>query len=154
MRAAVAEKGIPVIVYEAGEALRFDELAIRAGLRGVLDSMRALGMLPATRSKGRRVEPFVAHGSAWVRAPDSGVLSTQLALGTRVEKDQVLAQVSDPLGEEETPVLSATDGVLIGRTNLPLVNEGDALFHIAAFKRLDPAAEEIDFFQEDLAPND
>ena len=34
LRGAAAERNVPVIVYEAGEALRFDEAAIRAGVRG------------------------------------------------------------------------------------------------------------------------
>ncbi len=153
LRHAVNNLGVPVIVYEAGEALRFDELAIKAGLRGVLSVMRHLGMLPATSSKRRRVEPFVAHGSTWVRAPESGILATRLRLGARVGEGEVLATVSDPLAEDETPVVSPTAGVLIGRTNLPLVNEGDALFHIGVFERLDTAAEEVDFFQEVLDPD-
>jgi predicted deacylase len=148
LRCAVSELGIPMIVYEAGEALRFDELAIRAGLRGVVSVMRGLGMLPEVRSTGRRVEPFVAHGSKWVRAPESGILATRLKLGARVEQGAHLGAISDPLAEDEEPVISPVDGVLIGRTNLPLVNEGDALFHIAVFDRLDPVAEEVDYFQD------
>ncbi len=152
LRHAVAELGVPMVVYEAGEALRFDELAIKAGERGVLSVMRNLGMLPALKSKKRSVEPFVAHGSTWVRAPESGILVTRLKLGDRVEKGEKLGTISDPLAEEETLVISPTAGVVIGRTNLPLMNEGDAIFHIGVFERLDPAANEVDFFQDELNP--
>ena len=152
MRHAVNASGVPVIVYEAGEALRFDELAIRAGLRGVISVMRDLEMLPRLTSKKRIVEPFVAHGSTWVRAPESGILATKLQLGSRVAKGERIGLISDPLGETETPISSPTAGVLIGRTNLPLVNEGDALFHVGVFERLDTAAGEVDFFQEVLDP--
>lgn len=153
LRHAMNELGTPLILYEGGEALRFDELAIRAGLKGVLAVMRDLDMLPATRSRRRRVEPFVAHGSRWVRAPESGILSTRLQLGARVERGTVLGTVSDPLGEEEVPVPSPGDGVLIGRANLPLVNEGDALFHVAVFEHVDPVADEVEFFLEALDLN-
>jgi hypothetical protein len=146
LRHAVADRGVPVIVYEAGEALRFDELAIRAGLTGVIAAMRALGMLPETSSRRRRVEPFVAHGSTWIRAPESGLVSTRLKLGARVREGELLATISDPLGEEELRLESPTSGVLIGKSNLPLANEGDALFHVGVFKRLDPVADEVDFF--------
>ena len=40
-----------VILYEASEALRFDELSIRAGVKGIVGVMRHLGMLPKVRSK-------------------------------------------------------------------------------------------------------
>ena len=46
------------------------------------------------------------------------------------------------------------DGVLIGRANLPLANEGDALFHIAGFKRLDSAANGVEAFHEEVAAHD
>ena len=152
LRESVDGLGIPMVVYEAGEALRFDEVAIRAGLRGVLSVMRELDMLPKVKAKRRPVEPFVAHGSTWVRAPESGILDTRLQLGARVAKGEHLGAISDPLGEEEVPIISPTAGVLIGRTNLPLVNEGDALFHIGVFEHLAPAAEEVDFFQDVLDP--
>lgn len=153
LRESVNNLGIPMIVYEAGEALRFDELAIRAGLQGVLSVMRDLGMLPAVKAKRRRVEPFVAHGSTWVRAPESGILVTRLKLGARIKKGENLGMISDPLGEEEVPIISPTNGVLIGCTNMPLMNEGDALFHIGVFEKLTPVAEEVDFFHDVLDPS-
>jgi predicted deacylase len=36
LRQAVEEEGIPMLLYEAGEALRFDEFAVRAGVKGIL----------------------------------------------------------------------------------------------------------------------
>lgn len=152
LRHAVSKLDVPMIVYEAGEALRFDELAIKAGIRGILSVMRDLEMLPRVISKRRRVEPFVAHDSTWVRAPESGILETRVKLGARVAKGEQLGAIWDPLAVEETPVLSPTAGVVIGRTNLPLMNEGDAIFNIGVFERLAPAVQEIDFFQEVLDP--
>lgn len=156
LRQAVSELGIPMIVYEAGEALRFDDLSIKAGVRGVMGVMRHLEMLPQRKKSSRRgdVEPFVAHGSTWVRAPESGVLVTSIRLGARIEKGERLGVISDPLAQEETPVESPTDGVLIGRQNLPLINEGDALFHVGVFERLDPAADAVESFQDYLDPRD
>ena len=49
LRACAFERGQPVLIYEAGEALRFDEISIRAGLRGILNVMRHIGMLPALK---------------------------------------------------------------------------------------------------------
>ncbi|MDF1799809.1 MAG: succinylglutamate desuccinylase/aspartoacylase family protein [Planctomycetota bacterium] len=152
LREAVQKLGIPIIVYEAGEALRFDEISIRAGLQGVVSVMRDLEMLPPIKAKGRRIEPFVARGSTWVRAPESGILVSHLKLGARVKKGETLGLISDPLAEEEIPILSPTDGVLIGGTNLPLMNEGDALFHIGVFESLATAAEEVELFQGNLDP--
>lgn len=45
LREAASNLGIPVIVYEGGEALRFDALAARVGARGIRRVMESLGML-------------------------------------------------------------------------------------------------------------
>jgi predicted deacylase len=128
--------GIPIVVYEAGEALRFEEWAIRPGFRGILDVMRAMGMLPRIKRKPDakpRRKPLVATGSSWVRAPRGGILRSRVRLGAPVRSGEVLAEIGDPLGEEEYAVISTKDGIVVGILNLPLVNEGDALYHIARF---------------------
>lgn len=139
LRQYTTEHGIPVLLYEAGEALRFDEIAIRVGVRGLLNVLRALQMLPAERAASPP-EPAVARGSTWVRAPGSGVLRAQLALGEEVRKGQLLGVIGDPLGSSELEVQANAHGVLVGRSALPLVYEGDALFHIARFDAPETAA--------------
>lgn len=146
LRACVSELGMPVLIYEAGEALRFDELSIRAGLRGVLNVMRSIGMLPARRPPVREVSPVLARSTSWARAPASGIVSTRVQLGSSVSKGQVLAKISDPLGDKGEKLLSPFDGIIIGRSNLPLTHEGDALFHIAAFKSVSKAEDRVEEF--------
>lgn len=137
LRQAAAERGVPLLVYEGGEALRFDEVATRAALRGILGVMRELEMMPNLRVPAR-AEPFLATSSMWVRAPESGVLLTNVALGATVEPGEFLGMISDPYGQTEVKVTAPIGGVVIGRLDLPLVNEGDALFHIAAGKVAPP----------------
>lgn len=146
VRAAAHERGVPVLVYEAGEALRFDEAAIRAGVKGVSNVMRALGMLPPLRPSRPVRRPPILRSSRWVRAPCSGVLRTSQPLGAQVRSGQELALVADPLGDDETVVIAPTDGVVIGRTNLPLVHEGDALFNIALSEGTQIVADVLDAF--------
>jgi len=124
---------VPVLVYEAGEALRFDEWAIRAGVRGVLAVMHHLEMLaPSVRPAPRTVTPLVAERSFWVRAGEAGILRTRARLGDRVRPGGLLGQVGDPLGETQADVRAPAGGLVIGATNLPLDHEGDALYHLAA----------------------
>lgn len=132
LREAASELGIPTLLYEAGEALRFDELSIRTGVHGVLNVMRELKMLPRNKG-GQRLPPapLLARASTWVRAPGSGIVRFLVELGAHVDKNQVLGIVADPFGDRETQVVSPHQGLIIARTNLPLANEGDALFHVA-----------------------
>lgn len=153
LREAAADLGMPMLLYEAGEALRFDEIGIRAGVKGVISVMRELGMLPATKRKTRPAgAAVVAHSSNWVRAPDSGILRLLAPLGQRVSRGHLLGMVTDPFGEREIQVTAPCSGIIIGRTNLPLVNEGDALFHIARFEDVHDVASRVEEFTVEHSP--
>ena len=148
LRGCAGERGIPMLLYEAGEALRFDETCIRAGLRGVLNVMRKLDMLPSVKTA--IAKPVQADTSYWVRADKSGVMCSRTALGTRVAANAHLADIADPLGEKTVPVTGRHAGIVIGRTNLPLVNEGDALYHIARFGDSRHVGKQLRRFHDDL----
>lgn len=153
LREAVSAAGTPMLLYEGGEALRFDEPSIRAGVRGVINVMRALEMLPVARRKHPLPEPYASRASHWVRAPRSGILTNTRPLGALVEKGDKIAAVVDPYGEAATtPVIAETSGVVIGRNLLPLINEGDAIVHIARFKDAEIVAEQVDYFQSGGRP--
>ena len=129
LRKAVGD--MPLILYEAGEALRFDEVAIRAGVKGILRVIRHLKMLPDLKRTEREYAPVFANESVWIRAPQSGILRARVALGDAVTEGQVLGFLADPFGELEEEVVSDSNGVIIGMSDMPLVHEGEALFHIA-----------------------
>ena len=131
LRQAVHEMGVPILVYEAGEALRFDEPSIRFGVRGIVSAMRHLKMLPP-RPKTPSGESLVSKRTFWVRAPISGLLRRTCELGGVVNKDDVMGYIENPLNNKRTPVLAQHGGVVMGLQNLPLVYQGDALFHVAA----------------------
>jgi predicted deacylase len=153
LREAAAEYGIPMLLYEAGEALRFDEVSIRAGVKGIINVMRSLGMLPAVKRKaGQPYEPIVVSHTSWVRAPESGIFRALVPLGARVKRDQLLGVIASPFGDEEYEVKASFSGIVIGRTSLPLINEGDALFHLARVQGIRAAEESVESFTEELAP--
>lgn len=141
LRACAAEIGIPILIYEAGEALRFDETSIRAGLRGIFNVMRHIGMLPA-KERRQTVAPVVARSTRWVRASRSGIVINQAALGSRVNEGDKLAAISDPIGLRDDIISAPFEGIVIGRSNLPLAHEGDALFHLGSFRDV-PRAEDV-----------
>ena len=154
LRACAGDAGIPVILYEAGEALRFEEVYIRAGVKGIINVMRSIGMLPKSRSKKLRPLPVISDQTSWVRAPESGILRVFVPLGGKVAKGQTIAMVADPLGAAETAIVAPNDGMVIGRTNLPLVYEGDATFHIAEYgRKVGTVERHVEQFQEEHLPD-
>lgn len=150
LRQAAGDLGVPVLLYESCEALRFDEIYIRAGVKGVLNVMRHIGML--RRSRARAKPPIISRNTHWIRAPESGILRVLVPLGAEVNKGQTIAFIADPMGTSETDVVADSHGIVVGRTNLPLAYEGDALFHIAEIGA--KANWVVDEFHEAHEPDD
>lgn len=129
LRQAAAKNSIPTLLYEAGEALRFDSVAIDTGVAGILRVMNALGMyqLPEIAE----IQSIEVKQSKWIRASRGGIFRLMVNLGERIEKKQILGVVSDAFGEQTFLVRSNIQGIVIGHTQNPLVNQGDAIIHLA-----------------------
>lgn len=149
LRAVAQDRGIPILLYEAGEALRFDETSIRIGVKGIINVLRENGMLPKVQEKKRQRIPVVTRSSQWIRASESGMIRTIKALGDTVQKDEIIAYIDEPLDNNTYEIRSVFDGIIIGKSEIPLVQEGDAVFHIAKFKNLETAENKIEYFSED-----
>ena len=151
LRKAAHESGVEVLVYEAGEALRFDEVGIRVGVQGVLRVMKALGMLSKSSVKDSKVTPAWSNSSSWVRADQGGILRTFKTIGDSVQKGDQLGVVSTPYEQFEFDVTAPIDGLIVGRTTIPVVNQGDALFHVAAVRSQDDAEQIIGDIADEAA---
>jgi predicted deacylase len=134
LRQCAQDNGVKVLLYEAGEALRFDEIAIRTGVLGILRMMKSLGMISASTISRGRISPAISRSSVWLRSPEGGILRSARLSGEHVTPGEKIGEISDPLGDKAWPVIAADNGIIIGRTNLPIVNRGDALFHVARVK--------------------
>ena len=129
LRATANKRGVHLLVYEAGEPLRFDEPAIRIGVAGVLRVMAALGMWEP--SDALPPPSFEAIETSWVRAPRSGIFHLTAKLGEHVRRGQPLGFVNAPFGETSQQIKAPFEGLVIGHTSNPLVYRGDALLHVA-----------------------
>jgi hypothetical protein len=136
LRQAAKTIGRDVLLFEAGEGLRFDELSVRAGVAGILRIMRHMKMVPAKGIAKPKASPQICSSSKWLRAPMGGLLRIFKADGEFVRRDDLLATVSDPFGEEEQDVVAPFGGVIVGRAVMPVVNEGDAIFHLGRVSSL------------------
>ena len=103
LRHAASEKSVQTLLYEAGEALRFEEIPIRAGVRGILSVMRQLEMLPS-KKRPKHFTPLLSHRSRWVRSPQSGILRAIKSMGKFVNQGDILGYVADPFGDTEITV--------------------------------------------------
>lgn len=154
LRQSASESGTRILLYEAGEALRFDELSIRAGIKGIYNVLASLGMVAKRRKKKPLIEPFIANKSSWLRAPESGIVRDVKQLGDHVKKGDTLAQVCSPTGSYVHDVKAPRSGIIIGKQNIPLVQEGDAMFHVALFEEPEDVVDNLDQLVENLMPDE
>ncbi|MDB2414884.1 succinylglutamate desuccinylase/aspartoacylase family protein [Rickettsiales bacterium] len=152
LRQAALDKGIPMLLFEGGQALRYEEKIIKTTVNGILSVMQSIGMIEgkSITMKQRKKEVFIARSSHWIRAPHSGSLRVKKDIGSRVKKDELLGVLSDPFGGDKIEVRAKRTGIVIGMTLLPLVNNGDALFHIATFEDSQEVLDRVGVFDEDL----
>lgn len=154
LRESVNKLKIPYILYEAGEALRFDDFSINLGVKGIMNVMHTIKMLddPASNKINARTKhpkkPTIAYSSKWLRANCSGMMQPKKNLGQHVDKNEVVAIITDPLTMRETKMLSSIPGIVIGMSNLPLIHEGEAIFHVASVDKPQTTADNIAELEE------
>lgn len=140
-----------ILLFEAGEALRFDELSLRAGVAGILRILHHLGMLSSKGISKPKAPPQFCASSTWLRAPMGGLLRIYKAEGDLVARGDVLALVSDPFGEKEKAIKAPFGGIVVGRAVMPMVNEGDAVFHLGRVASMSDAEDAFDDLNAQLA---
>ncbi len=151
MLATVAkERNTPFLMYEAGEAMRFDNEAIKVGVKGILNVMKKLEMLPVKAStKPAAFKSYFTEKNIWVRASTSGINHSNLTLGQYVKQGETLGVIKDPFGATESGIItSPEDAVVVGKNNLPLVHEGEALFQLAVFPKMEQTATKLEAWKE------
>lgn len=130
-RNAARKINIPVVVFEAGESMRFDEYAILEGMQGILNVLYHFEMVP-------RIDPMYAetHNSIillerkWLRAPTAGMFIPEVRNGSKVSKDQEMGIVTDTYSRKSKAIKAPFDGHIVCINHQAVVNQGEALFHV------------------------
>lgn len=158
LRQAASELGIPVLVYEAGEAFRYHEMCVRIGVRGIKNVLHYLGMIQVPqRKKKHDLKPLITDAVSWIRADVSGMLQPlkDFSKPFVVKKGEMIAYIHDPfLVNPSEPVLAPFNGIVIGLTNYAIVNEGDAICNIAMTKRLKHIMAYIEDLRDEVTEDD
>jgi uncharacterized protein len=136
LRAAATENGSTVLLYEGGEAWRFDEPALEVGVRGIRRVLTELDMIDADDIDARPA-PMESHSTTWIRARRSGLALLHTTLGDRVVRGELLGVIHDSVGKRLSRITAPKGGVVISHVQHPLVNQGDALVHLADVRDTD-----------------
>ena len=129
-RKAAADMGKPIIVFEGGETLRYDAFSLNEGLNGMRRVLASKGMIDKEGIPAQEKQIVMLKRATWIRASRSGLFLWHIDSGNYVDEGELLGTVNDPYGNEEVPILANKSGYIFGHNNAPVVNRGDALFHI------------------------
>ncbi|MGH8497185.1 MAG: succinylglutamate desuccinylase [Gammaproteobacteria bacterium] len=128
LRRAATDAGIPAVTLEAGEPMRLQPKEVAHGVKGIETLLDKLGMVNKVSLWGDP-QP-VYYDARWIRANSGGILFSNVNLGERIRKDEVLGTVTDPITNKRTEIRSPYDGRIIGRALNQVVMPGFAAFHI------------------------
>lgn len=147
LRQTTEELQIPLLVYQAGEAMRFDENAITLGVKGIQNVMRAIDILE--KEAIQEINPIFSKDEDWIVAPKGGILHHSVSLGQSIKKNELIGKISDPFGAEiEEPVKAPQEGIVVGINTSPLIHEGLPIFKIASFLDYDKAESLIEAWDQ------
>ncbi|PTX63990.1 hypothetical protein C8N46_101600 [Kordia periserrulae] len=130
-RKTAYDKKIPIIVYEGGESMRFDDYAIKEGIQGILNIMKHLNMID-------NIDPMLIEREnttllterKWLRAPTAGMFVPQVLNGSSIKKGETLGFITDTFANYCEEIKAPYDGFVFCINNQAVVNLGDALFHV------------------------
>jgi len=130
-RKAAYDLNVPIIVYEGGESMRFDEYAIKEGIQGILNIMKYLDMIDEIDPMliERKGSTFLTD-HAWLRAPTAGMFVPQIMNGSSIQKGDIMGLVTDTFATYCEEIKAPYDGFVFCINNQAVVNQGDALFHV------------------------
>lgn len=129
LRAAAKNLGVKILLYEAGEPMRFNPDAIKLGVSGIMRVLSYLRMLKSPVKFPRRA-PLQIRETTWVRAKRSGIVRLLVQLGDQVKTGERIGQIADVFGDDPQSLKAPFDGIVIGYTNNPIAHQGDGIVHI------------------------
>ncbi|MBU0744472.1 MAG: succinylglutamate desuccinylase/aspartoacylase family protein [Gammaproteobacteria bacterium] len=157
IRSLLESMSVPFIVYEAGEALRFNESAINTGVHGILNVMHCLKMIEK-HDNNVSVAPVFSQQQAWFVSPRSGIFKATVGLGERIKKGQEMGKIADPFSPDfDQTVYADNDAIVVGINTHPLVYEGQPIVKLASFidnNRAETAIGQWEEAQEELSSDD
>jgi len=129
-RKTALDHKIPTIVFEGGESVRLDGFSISKGLQGLKRVLSSLNMVHIPTINNDQAS-YMCTKTTWIRAPYSGIFIWSKQSGSLIQKGEPLGVLKDPNGNKSITVSSKQGGYIIGHSNASVVNQGDALYHIA-----------------------
>jgi len=133
IRESMHKRGKKILLFEGGKADSIEEEIVEEGINGVKRVLKHLGMNDF-KDFQKVNKSIVIDEHRWMRAPNSGMFQSIVKNGSEVQKGEVLGMVTDPFGKIEKKVKAAHHGFIFCVNESPVVNKGDAIYHIGSLR--------------------
>ncbi len=131
IRESMSKRGKKILLFEGGKTNSIEEGIVKEGVDGIKRFLNHLNMR-SFKEVGNHHHPVYIKEHKWLRAPNSGMFQTAVKNGDKVEVGTILGMVTDPFGKIEKRIKSPMEGYVFCINESPVVNKGDAIFHIGA----------------------
>jgi predicted deacylase len=129
-RESMIKQNKKVLLFEGGKSLYLDKTVTKIGIQGAINVIHELGLKDYSAKIQKKSSAIIIKSSKWIRAKHSGMYRSYVSVGQKVEKGIVLGSISDPFGGFEKVFKNNQEGYVLNSNHSPIVNQGDALFHI------------------------
>ena len=129
IRESMNKRGKKILLFEGGKTNSIEEGIVKEGVDGIKRFLNHLNMR-SFKEVGNQHHPIYIKEHKWLRAPNSGMFQTTVKNGDKVELGTILGIVTDPFGKIEKRIKSPMEGYVFCINESPVVNKGDAIFHI------------------------
>ncbi|WP_299671043.1 succinylglutamate desuccinylase/aspartoacylase family protein [uncultured Polaribacter sp.] len=129
LRDTLHKMGKTILLFEGGKSKELNPTIISEGVNGTKNVLIRLGVIEGKISV--RATPVFVNKAKWLRASYSGMFKVMAKNGTFVKKREVLGVIQDPFGEFKKKIYAPEDCHIFCINKTPIVNKGDALFHIS-----------------------
>lgn len=131
-RNACQKLGVPMLLFEGGKSFNIHGTITNTGVNGAKRVLNHFGMLRRNfKASKPKTNAIVIEESKWLRAKYSGMFKATIAINSKVEKDQVIGNITDPYGSFNYFVKAPNDGYIFNVNESPIIYQGDAIFHIS-----------------------
>ncbi|MDO5978606.1 succinylglutamate desuccinylase/aspartoacylase family protein [Flavivirga spongiicola] len=131
-RHTCSKLGKSLLLFEGGKSFHIDDLITNSGVNGAKRVLNHLDMLSSKfKVSTPKKDCILINESKWKRAKYSGMFQASAKISSKVQKGDILGNITDPYGKFNYFVKADNSGYIINVNEAPIVYQGDALFHIS-----------------------
>ncbi len=129
LRGAAAELNIPAITLEVGNPNIFQKGIIKDGYRGLQNVLGYLDFIPHQPEQASEAIIICKH-SYWLYTDTGGILTVFPKITQRIQKGELIAEISNIFGHLIRSYYAPEDGVVIGKSVNPVNQTGGRILHL------------------------